>query len=77
MRGVPSAYRISPQDTKPGSKEIIDSFGSPAVSDKFWEIRGFPCTPHDVVGFVGISGGHPARLLIGLLLASVVRLPEV
>jgi len=28
-------------------------FGSPAVSNAFWETRGFPRTPFGVVGFIG------------------------
>ena len=35
---------------------------SPAVSDAFWEIRGFPCTPHGVVG--GSGSSNPLDLSI-------------
>ena len=38
---------------KTGSRRATDSFGSPAFSVVVGETRGFPSTPHDVVGLSG------------------------
>ena len=47
------------------------SFGSPAVSDEFWEIRDFPLMPHGVVAIwvLHLTDGNPQVTLMNLTLS--------
>ncbi len=54
---------------KPGSKGVVRSFGSPALSmslpasSGLYEIRGFPPAPHDAFGLSGIQPVSAIKLI--------------